>query len=240
MVKPFRGLQAAVVVVFFLMIWLGLAGSAGAAVPCNDDRGCDSLSLCLNGVCQTSLGQPCNDTAGCLRGGRNLTCSNGVCTPFVPQCTQDSQCGAGRLCIDGQCLAGFCRNNTQCGDRQVCGSDSRCRTVQCTTASHCAADQYCNPNTNMCVARCPSGQAFVRSNTQPVCSACVDPRAPHFRPIAQGGCPLGMIAADGFCIADCRPKPPAKLGPKDPAGIGIVPGNLPPAPQPAPGTVPGR
>jgi Cys-rich repeat protein len=235
MVKLPKGFQMLIVLLLFLMIWLGFTGSGAAAVPCNDDRGCDSLSLCLNGVCQTSLGQPCNDTAGCLRGGRNLKCENGVCNPVVPQCAQDSQCGAGRLCIAGQCLTGFCRSNTQCGDRQVCGSDSRCRTVQCTTASHCAADQYCNPNINMCVARCPAGQQFVRSNTTPQCTACVDPSKLQVRV-----CGAGMVEAGGFCIQDCRPKLAPRAGPKDPAGIGIVPGNLPPAPQPAPGGVPGR
>jgi hypothetical protein len=239
MVKPFKSLQMVVVVVFFLMIWLGLAGSAAAlGQPCNDDRRCSNLEICLDGVCKTTLGQPCNDDRGCLAGGRNLQCRNGVCTPVGPPCAQDSQCAAGRLCITGLCQTGFCRNNTQCGDRQVCGSDSHCRTVQCTSAPHCAADQTCNTVTNLCVARCPSGQAFVRSNTKPVCTACVNPLGPHLRPTAQGGCPLGLIAADGFCIADCRPKLAPGAGPKDPAGIGIVPQR--PAPQPAQGTVPGR
>lgn len=237
MAKLMKGLQMLIVLPLFLMIWLGLAGSGAAAVPCNDDRGCDSLSLCLNGVCQTSLGQPCNDDRGCLAGGRNLQCRNGVCTPVVAQCTQDAQCPAGRLCITGQCLEGFCRNNTQCGDRQVCGSDNRCRTVQCTAARHCAADQTCNPPTNMCVARCPSGQRFVRSNTKPVCSACVRTIGIQPPPILPGGCPKGTVLAEGFCIADCRPKLAPGVGPKDPAGIGIVPQR--PAPQPAPGGGPG-
>ena len=218
---------------FFLIALVGFAGNVAIAVtPCNDDRACSGAEICQDGVCKSDEGKPCNDDRGCLV-GRNLQCKGGKCTA-PPSCTQDSQCGAGTLCISRQCLTGFCRNNTQCGDRQVCGSDSRCRTVPCTTASHCAADQTCNPTTNLCVARCPSGQAFVRSNTKPVCSACVDPRAPHFRPTATGGCPLGLIPADGFCIADCRPKPVTTPGPKDPAGIGIIPGRL--GPQPAPGT----
>jgi len=166
MAKLLKGSPMAVVVVFFLMIWLGVAGSVAAlGQPCNDDGRCSNLEICLDGVCKTTLGQPCNDDRGCLAGGRNLQCRNGVCTPVGPPCAQDSQCAAGRLCINGLCQTAECRNNTQCGDRQVCGANNFCKRVDCTTARHCATDQTCNTTTNLCVARCPSGQAFVRSNT---------------------------------------------------------------------------
>jgi hypothetical protein len=71
----------------------------------------------------------------------------------------------------------------------------------------------------------------VRSNTTPQCTACVDPSKLQVRV-----CGAGMVEAGGFCIQDCRPKLAPRARPKDPAGIGIVPRNLPPVPQPVPGT----
>lgn len=159
--------------------------------------GCSNTSQCpANQVCDStdSLCHPgnCLATAEC---GATQVCTNRFCGA----CTQDSQCGPGKLCLGGACTIANCRLPSDCAVQgQLCVANT---CTACTQTSQCGSGQVCD--TGLCQAGncvtsadCTNGRLCL-SRT---CSDCT----------SDGQCGAGKICVTGGCVtgvchgdADC-------------------------------------
>ena len=71
-----------------------------------------------------------------------------------PECTADSDCGEGRMCEGGRCLA----RAAECQSDQDCGEGSTCDSGRCVAA---AVLQTAGPLTCLTDRDCPAGQGCV-------------------------------------------------------------------------------
>ncbi|MBX3201333.1 MAG: hypothetical protein KF894_24570 [Labilithrix sp.] len=124
------------------------------SAPCGDGFTCDK------GVCQPSTGGPgnpaCTGDAQCTDPA-TPSCVSGSC---VKTCAADPECGAGRYCNQGACVADTrptpnCTGDAQCGGtaatpkkclggfcKFTCTSDQHCRTID-NRIGYCAKDGVC-------------------------------------------------------------------------------------------------
>lgn len=168
--------------------------------------------LCLNNACvgcanslQCPTGQVCDADSLCHPGNctSNFECVTGVCNARVcGSCTQDTQCGLGKLCMSGTCVIGNCRTrtdcangqlcngnlcgacapgNTQCGSGQVCDVDGLCKTGNCTNDSNCTGGKLCLART------CTNCSADSQCTSGKIC--------------VLGGCATGVCHSDADCSA---------------------------------------
>lgn len=161
---------------------------------CRRDSQC-STGFCFQGFCV----EPCNHNNECRA---NETCNSGVCFPGEGACRNDSWCGDRQVCERGRCQDVSCTEDAHCGQRAVCRNNN-CRRVQCTQNAHCrGAGYYCDTR-NQCVSRCPQGQKWVQGTGIPTCGGCVPVKArAQCRSI--GDCPVGKSCAQGHCIEACN------------------------------------
>jgi peptidoglycan-associated lipoprotein len=100
----------------------------GQCQECRDDAQCaskypDAKRVCHEGRCEAR--PECHVDTDCVAMGPNLVCKHSSC---VPQCSSDSECGAGQHCINQKCLA-----------QMACGADSECAAGQACLAGVCQA-----------------------------------------------------------------------------------------------------
>lgn len=161
---------------------------AGACVlDLANSNPCTRASQCLSGVCNADgqcgqpTGQPCGSAVQCRS---DLCDAEGTC---ATTCTNDTQCGAGKFCDSGACVAvrpndqacaraaqcssGDCNTDGKCGepDGNPCGVGEVCRSGLCTAdgvCSSCKVDsdcggplsgRVCHDTTKKCVDGCRQG-----------------------------------------------------------------------------------
>jgi hypothetical protein len=126
---------------------------------CANDEECNG-GVCLEGLC---LGRQCDTNAACIgpdeKAGTadDRTCIDGVCL-FLQcpregkvcapagheRCKTSTECGAGRICVDGFCTQAKCATDKDCPSR-VCIA-GLCLLPECGNAEK----------------TCPSGQSCIR------------------------------------------------------------------------------
>jgi Cys-rich repeat protein len=113
-------------------------------------------------------------------------------------CTDDSQCGAGRICVDQHCQEGFrpCQDSSDCEGGMVCQADGRCGN--CSLDTDCPEGLLCREG--LCTSEecatdedCPEGQVCLES----ACRAC-DCQADE-------DCGLFEVCQDCACTTQTRP-----------------------------------
>lgn len=90
-------------------------------------------------------GQTCENNADC-DGTKGLTCNNGVCRTATtpPVCTSNNDCSGGaKVCFTTYC--GDCVNNAQCGSGKECKSGS-CVAVSGDCNGGCSSGYVCVDN----------------------------------------------------------------------------------------------
>ena len=122
-----------------------------------------------------------------------------------PQCTQDSECPAGGVCINNMCVPKPCSSNTDCPNGQVC-VNGQCLTQTCSTNSDCPQGDICS--SGICIlsttctsdSDCPMGQ--ICNTTSGMCE--VDNTLYVKDIIAQtsSSCPSGYTLAQGYGTHD--------------------------------------
>jgi uncharacterized protein (TIGR03382 family) len=129
-----------------------------------------------------SAPQPqCTVDADCGPGKR---CVTGTCVA-APQCVADADCGANQWCVNNKCVAPSCVADSDCPNGLTCVANT-CQSSQPTGAVF-GAD--CDLNTD-----CQSGMCV--SGTQHYCTQTCNPASP---------CPTGYSCQSDVCIADGIP-----------------------------------
>lgn len=81
---------------FFAAFGLLTSGGCGPDYPnCDNDDGCHSGEVCVNGQCQQ-----CRDNSDCPAG---QSCASGACEPIAGYCTATSDCPDGQECRQNRC-----------------------------------------------------------------------------------------------------------------------------------------
>lgn len=165
---------------------------------------------------------------GCDCEGRDLTCdeATGECLEVSP-CERDTQCFAGRICVDGACADGCaddmacadtpetptcidgrcgncledgdCPEGATCSPLRVCVAPDDCeRSSQCLSGDVCV-DGTCVPDFDCNVSGCPGGLVCLENG------AC-RPTGAGERCMDDDACPLGQVCFGaqgcGVCFED--------------------------------------
>jgi hypothetical protein len=125
------------------LLLLGLAGMNGcgqkgtAPGACQVNGDCAAGSACVAGECKTGA---CISDADCADAGE--VCLHEFCSPAdggtaadagsTGPCTLDSECGAGALCIAGECIAQDAGTGIGCSTSADCPANESCVDAQCT------------------------------------------------------------------------------------------------------------
>jgi len=143
---------------------MGKVCIAGACSACTADSQCGTGNMCFLGAC---TGRSCSDISECpyrqfcpaspgycmIACGEPWPCPAGrVCIYTNSQggycggCFADSQCTAGKVCIEGACVTAppECTSNAECAVGQVCSSGA---CGACTADSQCDTGQVCQSGT---------------------------------------------------------------------------------------------
>ncbi len=197
---------------------------------CAADRDCPDGALCLFNTCTAGCrvdgdcppdADRCVDLR-CVACVADAECPDGRCVDgaCAPGCAADPDCGPGRLCIDGACLAGQCRGDDDCGARARC-IDRLCVLDDCALDADCPAGQACTdgrcaPCGEACPAcaldaDCPDGRCVAGACVECALDAdcpdgrCLDGVCAPVQCAADGDCPPGRLCLDGICAeAACR------------------------------------
>ena len=171
----------------------GAGGSGGEDVGSNDS-GMPDTSLMPDMMVEDDASPACECP-------RNLVCDDdGLCVEVVP-CEQDTQCSAGRICVDGACMDG-CSTDAECEMADptlpTC-YDGRCG--DCEVDDDCFGSGTCDVELHTCVEPevCTDSREC-RSGRSCVAGTCED--APDCR--EEGvSCPPGQLCdEDGRCAID--------------------------------------
>ncbi|MBR4984966.1 MAG: amidohydrolase family protein [Proteobacteria bacterium] len=115
---------------------------------------CVSGTACQNGVCQPAAVPECTNDIDC---GEGKMCFSGMCydKPVQPECTIDSDCGADKQCISNTCVIKpqppECEEDSDCGEGKICFSN------QCFDDPHkpeCTLDTDCNDEQICSAGKC--------------------------------------------------------------------------------------
>jgi Cys-rich repeat protein len=135
-----------------------------------------------------------------------------------PGCTQNSDCGAGKVCSAGQCVVPVMAN---CGTQKVCSRNSDCPSSQCnndtgccfgvcTSNADCPADQncvlgVCRELGQSCTsnADCPFRSAPICDPALGACVECVSGSGADAGP-QNNQCPAGEYCSNDACIAPAQ------------------------------------
>ena len=164
-----------------------------ALAPASATRTVVTRAWCVATACAVPDDRSCGDTGcSCVDTGvcdAGFTCLGGECRADEDVCRFNTECGAGRLCVDGRCT-------TECGADVPCAAGSRCEdgycrevppvTGECTADSECDTGEICFDSS--CVAGCTgdaecgeglycdSGRCRVDTRPRPFCSTDADCR----------------------------------------------------------------
>lgn len=127
---------------------------------------CDARGTCVPGPPGPKA---CTEGAGCDEG----FCVDGSCGACVGDCGGGKtcqlavHCGAGRACLDGQCV-NKCQTKADCGSAQVCVNGTcRLPASSCTKDTECGSAQVCA--NGVCYVDCSTSGTC--TNPADVCSA---------------------------------------------------------------------
>ncbi len=174
---------------------------------CTDNSQCMGGAVCLDGTCarrtcdSATTSCACTDTSTCTSG---QVCLAGRCTVPTDTCRFNSQCGAGRVCINQVCRAS-CGASNPCPTGQACDAASGAcvdrPAGQCTRDSECGTGRRCLNST--CLNRCASAAdcgAGTYCSDQGVCEADTRRRPTCSSTVA---CAAGSQCLDGVCRVPC-------------------------------------
>lgn len=128
----------------------------------------------------------------------------------TPRCRQDSDCPAGQVCVDGECVTptptatptGLCNANSDCPPGEVC-VDHHCVTPTPTETP----PGFCNEDHD-----CPPGEVCVDHH-------CVTPTpTPQCR--TDSDCPSDQVCVDGICVTATPTTTPTPTAQKKGGGGG--------------------
>ena len=162
-----------------------------------DDKNCGTCgNQCTNGqVCLQGKCSACAQNSDC--GGFGRVCSNGVCQ--VGNCRQASDCKKGQICKNNICST--CTQDKDCSSGQLC-LNGTCKVGACRQTSDCKNGQVCKNNTcSPCTQNneCPNDQICKNK----ACSACTQ----------DSECDSGKLCLNGACkVGNCRKTPDCKNG----------------------------
>ncbi|MEE2787367.1 MAG: hypothetical protein VX589_08515 [Myxococcota bacterium] len=134
------------------------AGTTGGTAPGGGSEANDPLTGGADGRGgQTAGGRDAQAVGGAKLGGatacacpRALVCDAAGDCQEVDPCTDDQECRAGRICVDGTCQDG-CSDNADCRlgspELPIC-NDGRC--VECLEDSQCPGNTTCSAATSAC------------------------------------------------------------------------------------------
>lgn|GEM_PF-632827 len=172
---------------------------------CRTTDDCSGADVCVDGMCVPTVTPDCSATAPCTGG---LECVEGECRAPSDTCQFNSECGAGRVCINQECTtecdvsrpcptgascngAGYCQVdprpidvcvvNADCDAGEVC-RDGACYDA-CTLDAECGAGRYCQ-----------EGRCRVDTRPRPTCGP-------------TRNCASGSVCLNGTCRIPCSTAP---------------------------------
>ncbi len=113
--------------------------------PATQTSDCPSGQSCVDGACRTNPTQVgCDATHPCATGS---SCIAGACVPDTQTCRFNTECGAGRICVNQQCTDA-CGATNPCQGSATCGADGYCHEIippvtGCSTSDDCDAGETC-------------------------------------------------------------------------------------------------
>jgi Cys-rich repeat protein len=212
-----------------------------SGTSCRSDSDCQSGQVCINGACEDAQdGGPAPDGGvACICPAGEYCDPNGNCVQDPNQCSSNSDCQAGQVCMGGFCETA-CASDSDCPTGDVClngvcaacadpttGCNADGGVAACRTNSDCPAGEYCDPTTGTCQGGVDGGCFDANGNP---CDGGVDGGI-ACDPVR--GCPAGYVCdSNGTCQpvdggqpdAGCGdPSNPCDGGPSD-AGVTCVAG----------------
>ena len=163
---------------------------AGCVNVCQADADCPQGDVCKSNQCVPPQTQPgnllvCTKDSDCPSGEACVGSGQWAkCTAKSNACTYTSECAAGKVCADGECL-------TDCSQGQTCAAGTTCTKGICepNAGTQCTSDAQCSGST----PKCENGS----------CVAACDPNAPA----TSAQCAAGEYCDNGACVPDTRPAP---------------------------------
>lgn len=201
-------------------VYCGNPADCAASEHCAPDGTCQtgdcSVDGCVNGFfCNTKSLQPfcdrenpggCGGDLDCASLGEGFRCVSGACTPAAQLCYDRTQCSAGQVCADGECVAS-CANAATCPSSYSCDAvTSLCSlpSLPCTITNDCGgADTVCVDGA--CVPRAVDGLC-IEAGTVVVDNGCVPNQARVSVCNVDGTqdlCGTGNICLNQTCYVSC-------------------------------------
>jgi Cys-rich repeat protein len=184
----------------------------GCTAECAADADCVEGTVCRDGLCaapQEPEPEPtpgtCTRNADCPASG--LECRDGVCVEApVPACSDAAPCASGAVCVEGACVPvdETCQFNFECGAGRLC-VNQQC-VEGCAADADCPRGQTCDEASAVCVAVPPmtgacTNDAACGANRVCLDSVCVDACT------TDAACGEGRYCSGGVCRIDTRPRP---------------------------------
>ncbi len=185
--------------------------SVGCVAQCKADTDCAQGDVCKSGLCVapsttiTPTPVVCAKDSDCKSGQTCVGTGTGAkCVDSSNACQYSSQCGAGKVCANGECLPDCsqsgqtCPTGTTC-TKGVCEPDSN----QCTTDAQCSGSTPKCEN-GQCVPGCVANNPTASCGAGYVCEngGCVLDTSPQ--PNCGNGCASNQVCLDGFCRYSCN------------------------------------
>jgi hypothetical protein len=105
------------------------------------DSDCTGGQVCdFRGVCVDPIPGGCSNDAECEAG---QLCIEGACRAPADTCQFEYECGPGRACVNGGCV-NICGSNADCGSGTVCeGGFCVPNPGECTSSAQCESGERC-------------------------------------------------------------------------------------------------
>ncbi|MBN2725000.1 MAG: hypothetical protein JXR95_13100 [Deltaproteobacteria bacterium] len=181
---------------------------------CVNDDNCGQGSYCEEGTCVNST--ICTDSTQCLDSEAPVCDERGVCIPEredpIVVCTNNIDCGEGKVCIDGICEneaprdpSQNCLINEHCGENGVC-INGECH-APCVSADDCGTGQLCS-DTGICVDDAnPGTECVANTDCSDSTDICMDGVC-HDQCTVDADCTNSADrCADGMCIPNDVARP---------------------------------
>ena len=204
------------------------SGLCVGSAACNGDAACASGQHCANGCCAPGEAGSCARDADCSTHPATPVCdvAHGTCIA----CLVARDCGPGKLCKDGTCLAlpgcaanrdcappapvcdlqhhacVQCLDSTECTDLAALNCDATHHCVaSCASDASCAKPTpRCQPSTGSCVACLTSADCVSPQVCDPAQNVCLSPSATT--------CTREQDCASNSAAPHCKPGSGAKPG----------------------------